>query len=165
MGKTSFPSYASLPEYFYHWVKEKPNAPFLKQPKGKQWKILTYLDAYDEASKITKSLQKLGLQKGDHVAIYSKNCYHWILTDLAIMMGGYVSVPLYYNLSAQQLGQVLDQSDAKVVFVGKLESWSGHAEKVPEETQIIRFPHYQGNIEVTQGLSWDELVSENIGSV
>ncbi len=161
MGNLSFPNYNSLPEYFYHWVKEKPDFPFLKQPKGNLWKTLTYQDAYDEASRMTKALQGLGLKKGDHVAIYSKNCYHWILADLAIMMGGFVSVPLYYNLSATQLGEVLAQSDSKVVFVGKLDNWSGHAEKIEDDTQIIRFSHYQGNEEVTEGLLWDDLVSGN----
>ncbi len=161
MGDLSFPNYNSLPEYFYHWVKEKPDFPFLKQPKGNLWKTLTYQDAYDEASRMTKALQGLGLKKGDHVAIYSKNCYQWILADLAIMMGGFVSVPLYYNLSATQLGEVLAQSDSKVVFVGKLDHWSGHAEKIEDDTQIIRFSHYQGNAEVTEGLLWDDLVSGN----
>ncbi len=161
MSNPGIPNYDSLPEYFYHWVKKKPNFPFLKQPKGNQWKILTFLDAYKEASRMTSALQKLGLRKGDHVAIYSKNCYHWILTDLAVMMGGFVSVPLYYNLSATQLGHVLSQSDAKVVFVGKLDNWSGHAEEIANDTQIIRFSHYQGNAQVTEGLLWDDLVSEN----
>lgn len=162
MSSVGIPNYDSLPEYFYYWVKEKPNSPFLKQPKGNQWKILTFLDAYNEASKMTRALQKLGLKKGDHVAIYSKNCYHWILTDLAIMMGGFVSVPLYYNLSATQLGDVLQQSDSKVVFVGKLEDWSNtHAEKIDNRTQIVSFPYYEGNIKITHGLAWDDLISEN----
>ncbi|MDH7447447.1 AMP-binding protein [Aquimarina sp. 2201CG14-23] len=161
MSSLRIPDYNSLPEYFYHWIDQKPDFPFLKQPKGNSWKILTYRDAYIEASKMTSALQKLGLKKGDHVAIYSKNCYHWILVDLAIMMGGFVSVPLYYNLSGKQLGQVLEQSDAKIVFVGKLDSWSGHVNEIKDTTQIIRFPHYEGNAKVTQGLLWDDLISQN----
>ncbi len=161
MSHQSFPSYDSLPEYFYHWVKEKPDAPFLKQPYGNQWKVLTFLDAYKEASRMTNALQKLGLKKGDHVAIYSKNCYHWILTDLAIMMGGYVSVPLYYNLSAQQLAQALQLSDSKAVFIGKLDNWPGYEQGTEDRTHVIRFPHYQGNAKVNKGLLWDDLVSEN----
>lgn len=161
MGSLGIPDYNSLPEYFYHWVKEKPDFPFLKQPKGDIWKTLTYLEAYKEASSMTNALQKLGLKKGDHVAIYSKNCYHWILADLAIMMGGFVSVPLYYNLSATQLGQVLKQSDAKAVFAGKLENWSQHPEEIQQDVQIIRFPHYEGNVKITQGKPWDDIIQEN----
>lgn len=162
MENQSMPNYNSLPEYFYHWVKEKPDFPFLKQPTGNLWKKITYKEAYKEASKIARGLQKLGLQKGDHIAIYSKNCYHWILTDLAILMGGFVSVPLYYNLSAKQLGQVLEQSDAKAVFVGKLEDWKTHADEINDNIQIIRFPQYSGNAKITQGIQWNDLVSDNI---
>ncbi len=162
MSSFEIPDYNSLPEYFYHWVKEKPDFPFLKQPKGNLWKILTYGEVYHEASRMTNALKAMGLKKGDHVAIYSKNCYHWILTDLAIMMGGFVSVPLYYNLSAIQLGEVLKQSDSKVVFVGKLEDWSDHhAAGITGNTQIIRYPHYDGNSEITQGVLWDDLILEN----
>ncbi|GAA4276605.1 AMP-binding protein [Aquimarina mytili] len=160
MSNSNIPDYNTLPEYFYHCVKEKPDYPFLKQPKGDQWHILTYKEAYDEASRMTSALQALGLKKGAHVAIYSKNCYHWILADLAIMMGGFVSVPLYYNLSAKQLGEVLQLSDAKAVFVGKLDSWSGHAEEITKDTHIIRFSYYEGNAKVNEGLLWDDLVSE-----
>ncbi|WP_109302734.1 AMP-binding protein [Aquimarina sp. AU474] len=161
MSDLSIPNYPSLPEYFYHWVRQKPDFPFLKQPKGSQWKILSFREAYDEASKISRALQSSGLKKGDHVAIYSKNCYHWILADLAIMMGGFVSVPLYYNLSAIQLGQVLEQSQTKAVFVGKLDSWSAHAAEIEDSVRIIRFPHYSGNAHVKQGLLWDDLVLQN----
>ncbi len=159
MGKLSIPDYGSLPEYFYHWVREKPNYPFLKQPEGALWKTMTYHEACDVASRMAKWFELAGLQKGDHIAIYSKNCYHWILADLAIMIGGFVSVPLYYNLSATQLGKVIKLSDAKAVFIGKLETWStAHAEEIPNDIKIIRFPHYNGNAQITQGQAWDDIV-------
>lgn len=154
----TIPEFDTLPEYFYHWAKEKPDYPFLKQPYGKNWKTITYQEAYQEASKVTTALQDMGLQKGDHVAIYSKNCYHWILADLAIMMGGFVSVPLYYNLSAKQLGEVLKLSDSKAIFVGKLESWSTHCQEIDQDIKMIRFPQYKDNAEVKEGISWDHLV-------
>ena len=161
MASIGIPDHDSLPEYFYHWVQEKPDATFLKQPKGTHWKIITFGEAYEQASKMANALISMGLKKGDHVAIYSKNCYHWILADLAIMMGGMVSVPLYHNLSANQLSTVLQLADAKAVFIGKLDQWLAHPEHVPNDVQIIRFPHYQGNAEVTQGVLWDDLVNSN----
>jgi len=157
MNQLKIPNYNSLPEYFYHWVKEKPKAPFLKQPFGNQWKILSYEEVYFEASKMVGALRNMGLVKGDHIAIYSKNCYHWIIADLAIMMGGFVSIPLYYNLSMEQLEQVLELSDAKAIFVGKLEQWWFPEEGILHDITIIRFPDYNGNAKITQGFAWDEL--------
>ena len=81
--------------HFYHWEKVQPNKVFLRQPKGDTWKTLTYAEAGQEARKMPTALAALDLKQGDHIGIYSKNCYHWILADLAIMMGGYVSAPFY----------------------------------------------------------------------
>lgn len=153
-------TYHSLPAYFYHWVATKPDEPFLRQPYGKTWKTLSYKDAFVEAGKMAQALQKMGLQKGDHVAIYSKNCYHWILADLAIMMGGFVSVPLYHSLSAAQLEKVLHISDAKALFAGKLDHWGERGKLVQGQFHLIRFPHYQGNAAVKEGIAWDALIRQ-----
>ena len=158
---TTIPKYDTLLEYFYHWVDTKPDFPFLKQPYGEAWKTLSYKEACEEAAKMATALGKMGLQKGDHIAIFSKNCYHWILADLAIMMGGYVSIPLYHNLSPSQLKEVLELSDSKLLFAGKLDAWGKHAEMVPKDLPLIRFPHYEGNDRVHQGTNWDELTASH----
>lgn len=145
-------------ERFYHWEKEKPNALFLRQPKGDTWHSLTYKQAGQEARKMTTALRDMGLQQGDHIAIYSKNCYHWILADLAIMMGGFVSVPLYSSLPKAQLAEVIELSDVKAIFLGKLDSWGDKSEALPPSILAIKFPHYNGNAEVTSGESWDDLI-------
>ena len=72
---------------------------------------------------MTSYLKSQGLVKGDHVGLISKNCSHWIIADLAIMMGGYISVPLYPNLVGEQLNQVLEHSEVKLLFVGKVDEW------------------------------------------
>lgn len=148
-------------EKFYHWESTTPDKVFLRQPKGDTWKTITYKEAGVEARKITTALRQLGLQKGDHIGIYSKNCYHWILADLAIMMGGYISVPLYASLPKQQLSEVIQLGDIKAIFLGKLESWGDKSEAIPDDVIPIKFPHYGGNAEVTVGHQWDELVKKN----
>lgn len=147
--------------YFYQWEKEKANQPFLKQPFGDQWKTISYAEAGQQARKMVTALQKMGLNKGDHIGILSKNCCHWILSDLAIMMGGFVSVPFYASLPKAQLAEVVVKSDIKAIFVGKLDQWGERAEAIPDQVTIIRYPHYQGNAQVTQGEHWDDLVKAN----
>jgi long-chain acyl-CoA synthetase len=148
-------------ENFYHWEKLNPNKAFLKQPYSKEWKTITYAEAGAEARKMLAALRKLGLQKGDHIGILSKNCYHWILADLAIMMGGFVSVPFYASLQGEQLDVVVNDSEIKLLFVGKLEQWSEETHQIPENVKIIKFPHYKGNAKINKGLSWDNLIAEN----
>ncbi|MEM6722853.1 MAG: AMP-binding protein [Bacteroidota bacterium] len=148
-------------EYFYRFEKETPNAPFLKQPYGDNWTTLTYRDAGQMARKMVNALRSMGLKKGDHIGLLSKNCYHWVVSDLAIMMGGYVSVPFYANLSGDSLRTVLDLSDAKLLIIGKLDKWDGVEEAIPEGMPVIKFPHYPGNAEVTVGEAWDELLAKH----
>lgn len=148
-------------DYFYQWEKEMPDKVFLRQPYGATWKTLTYRQAGEEARRMATALSTLGLQPGDHIGIISKNCCHWILADLAILMGGYVSVPFYPTLTADQLELVLKKSDSKALFVGKLDEWKMKRKGVPTDVQMIRFPQYPGNAEISEGLEWDVLTKEN----
>lgn len=145
-------------ERFYHWERTTPDRVFLRQPKGDQWLLLSYAQAGQEARKMASALRHLGLRKGDHVGIYSKNCYHWILADLAIMMGGFVSVPLYAALPKDQLAEVVALGDLKAIFLGKLDSWGEKRTAIPADTIAIRFPHYAGNTRIAMGKDWDQLV-------
>ena len=146
-------------EHFYHWEEVQPDKVFLRQPKGDQWYTLTYAEAGQEARKIATALEAKGLQPGDHIGIFSKNCYHWILTDLAIMMGGFVSVPFYASLPKEQLQEVIKLSDIKCLFVGKLDAWGDRAEAIPSDLSVIKYPHYEGNAAVTIGEDWNTLVA------
>lgn len=150
---------STLIEKFYHWEKTTPNQVFLRQPKGDNWKELTYAQAGQEARKMVTALQKMGLQKGDHIGIYSKNCYHWILADLAITMGGYVSVPLYSSLPKDQLAEVIQLGDIKAIFLGKLDDWGDRAGAIPATVKAIKFPHYEGSPKVTVGKDWNDIVA------
>lgn len=154
--------FETIVERFYHWEKTTPNKVFLRQPKGDNWKEITWAQAGQTARRMVSALRAQGLKKGDHVATYSKNCYHWILADLAIMMGGYVSVPLYSSLTGPQLQEVVGLGDVKAIFIGKLDVWdSGHEAALNDHIIAIKFPHYDGFVQVTQSLQWDTLTQEH----
>ena len=77
-------------ETFLHtfFMREEmhPDKVYLRQPYGDVWKEWTWAQVGDQARRMAAALHSLGLEKGDHVGILSKNCYHWIIADLAIMM-------------------------------------------------------------------------------
>ncbi|MEH0156181.1 AMP-binding protein [Limibacter armeniacum] len=150
----------TLIEYFYHWEKEKPNEVYLRQPFGKVWKEYTWKEVGDNARRIAAALQDMQLPMGSHIGILSKNCVHWVMADLAIMMAGYVSVPFYPNMTAEQLKLVLDKSDCAALFVGKLEEWEQQKEGVDQNLPIIRFPHYENNSLINEGKNWDDLLQQ-----
>lgn len=148
-------------EHFYKWEKTLANKVFLRQPKGNTWIDITYAQAGQEARRMAAALKEIGLSEGDHVGIISKNCSHWILADLAIMMSGLISVPFYASLSAAQLSEVIEKSDCKALFVGKLEKWGTDKDAVLTDIDVIQFPHYKGSAEITIGQNWTELVNRH----
>lgn len=151
----------SMVEHFYHWEQVQPDKIFLRQPSGNTWHSLSYAQAGQEARQMAAALKAKGLGSGDHIGILSKNCYHWILTDLAIMMIGAVSVPFYASLPKQQLVEVIELSDIKALFIGKLESWGNKGDAIPNDVMTIKFPQYQGNAEIAIGEDWNDLIAKH----
>jgi len=147
----------SLVEWFYHWEKETPDSVFLRQPVGDDWIEYTWKQVGDEARRMAAFLRSQGLIAGDHIGIISKNCSHWLIADIAIMMGGYVSVPLYPNLVGEQLRQVLEHSEVKLLFVGKIEEWESMKEGIPEKLQCVTLPESH----VKSYESWQSITSSH----
>ncbi|HET9486029.1 MAG TPA: AMP-binding protein, partial [Chryseosolibacter sp.] len=138
---------------FYRWEKQAPQHIFLRQPISGNWKTWTYQQAGQEIRKIASALQSLNLPVDSNVAIISKNCAHWIMADLAIMMAGYVSVPIYPTLSASGIQELLRHSGAKLVFLGKLDNYESQRSGIDSRLQKISFPFYGPE----DGLKWDDL--------
>ncbi|MCS6895128.1 MAG: AMP-binding protein [Bacteroidia bacterium] len=146
--------------FFYKWEAETPQKVFLRQPYGNTWRTLTWGEAGDQARRIANALRHMNVQKGSLVGILSKNCYHWILADLSILMCGAVSVPFYANLAPEDLRTVLEKSEITHLFVGKLDLgyWDKVRHVVPSHIQIIRFSDYPGSSQIRDGHAWDELI-------
>ena len=128
---------------------------FLSEPVNGVYQNFTWKSAGDEVRKMAAAIQAMGLQKGDKVAILSKNCAYWIMADLAIMMAGCVSVPLYPNISAATLQEILIHSDSKLVFIGKLDQPEQAQAAVPEHITQVCFPFYP----IKNCLNWADLTS------
>lgn len=150
----------SFLEIFYLREELHPDKVFLRQPKDSEWTEFTWKEVGIQARKLLTVLRDLGLKEGDHIGIISKNCAQWIIADLAILMGGFVSVPFYPTLSKDELQHVIGLSDIKVLFVGKVESWDIQKDAVPEELPCIAFPHYEGNSNVDCKLQWQKILDD-----
>ena len=145
--------YLSPLEMLYKWEKEKPNEIFLSQPINGVWHNWTWQEFGDEVRKMATYLKQLNLPSESKIGLLSKNCAHWLMTDMAIMMSGHVSVPLYPNLNAETLSKILSHSETKLLFVGKLDNYNEMKEGVPHEIPCITFPFYSENYP-----KWDDLL-------
>lgn len=138
-----------------HWVNETPDKVFLHQPKNRQYETHTWAEIKQQVEGVAASLHHLGLNKGDKVAILAKNCAEWFIADLAIMRAGMVSVPIYPSANADTIQYVLTHSEAKAVFVGKLDNQDMADQGVPGN--IIRLGMSYDTVPCQH--SWEQLQS------
>jgi long-subunit acyl-CoA synthetase (AMP-forming) len=151
-------NYPTLVDKIYELKSRLPDEVFLRQPFGDNWKEYTYEEVVNEALCLVTAMKNSGLQKGDKIGIYSKNCFHWIVSEIAIMLGGFVMVPYYSNLVGDALKEVIELSEIKFLFVGKLENWEQAKKAFPDDLTIVKFPHYEGNAVVKSGIDWDDFI-------
>ncbi len=124
----------------YHWEAAAPNQIALTQPMGLgAVQDFTWGQVADQVRRMAAHLQAQGWEPGSKVAILSKNCAWWLMSDLAIWMAGYVSVPLYPTLAHDTVHQILTHSEAKACFIGKLDGWEGMKPGVPVGMPCISY--------------------------
>ncbi len=80
----------------------------------------TYNNLSDEVEKIKALLFELGIKKGDKVAILSRNMPNWGITYFAIASIGAVVVPLLPDFHENEIKNIIEHSEAKVMFVSQL---------------------------------------------
>jgi len=151
--------YKNLLEWSYHWERTDPQRIFMTQPLGgsadnvRRW---TFGEVMHESRRMAAYLQSLDLPARSQIAICSKNCCYWVMADLAIWMAGHVSVPIFPTLTAETTGYILEHSESKLLFVGKLDPvWEIMKKGVPDGLPMVAFPLAPEN----DYIQWDEVVA------
>ncbi len=140
----------------YHWEKTTPDRLWLTQPLGDgEIKTYTWAEAMDEARRMASYLKSLNLEPGSRIGMISKNCAHFLITDIAIWMAGHVSVALYPTLNADTIAYILEHSDSQLLFVGKLDTFDEAKEAIPANLPCIAFPLAPP----TDYEKWDDIVA------
>ncbi|AXB32250.1 AMP-dependent synthetase [Vibrio campbellii] len=108
-------------EMILKWAAERPDEVYLKQIINRQFVEFTYAEVADQALRLVSALRNLGVQPGDKVALVSKNCAEWFICDLAMMLGDYVSVPVFPTAGADTIEYCVIHSESKALIGGKLD--------------------------------------------
>jgi len=144
-------------ERVYRFEKEHASKVYMTQPMGGgRVNKYTWGETMKEVRSIAAHLKSYGFPAGTKIAILSKNCAHFMMSDLAIWMAGYVSVALYPTLTAENVKYILEHSESKLLFVGKLDTWESQKSGVPEGLPCISYPLSPP----TDFPTWDTLVKE-----
>lgn len=135
-------STSDLPiERALHWAATRPDRIFLTQPLGGgKLDEFAWARVVDEARRMAAHLRSRGLPPRSQIAILSKNCAQFFIADLAIWMAGHVSVAIYPTLSGSAVRYILDHSESKLLFVGKLDAWDEQKGSIPPELPCVAFP-------------------------
>ena len=143
---------------FLNWEKKKGKNTFLVQPIDGKYIEFTWERVGNEARKMCNYINSLNLPKKSKIAILSKNCAHWIIADLAIMMSGNISVPIYANVNGDTAKYILNHSESELLFVGKLEKndWDDIKSNIPKKIKKIDFGYYNLDSDFHK---WDEVIS------
>jgi len=140
-------------EAFLYWEANTPKRIFLNQPILGKIHSYSFARAGEESRKIASYLKSLNLPEKSHIALLSNNCAHWIMSDIAIMMAGYVSIPIYPSLNAEGINQVLVHSESKAIIIGKLDKFESQKPGIPDIHKISI--DLYGNDE---GALWEDIV-------
>ncbi|MDW1988670.1 AMP-binding protein, partial [Vibrio sp. 811] len=124
-------------EMILKWAAERPNEVYLKQIINRQFVEFTYAEVADQALKLVSALRGLGIQPGDKVALVSKNCAEWFICDLAMMLGDYVSVPIFPTAGADTIEYCVTHSESKALIGGKLDDPAATQQVIDAMPELI----------------------------
>ncbi|HEV2447085.1 MAG TPA: AMP-binding protein, partial [Candidatus Sulfopaludibacter sp.] len=145
-------------ERVYRWERERADRKFLTQPfGGGQIRHWTWAEAVGESRRMAAYLKAQQWEPGSRVAILSRNCAWWIMSDLAIWMAGHVSVPIYPSLRAHSIRQILEHSGAKACFVGAIDEKEATGDWALPGMSWITLP----NASLDGDTSWEALIEAN----
>lgn len=147
------PFFKTPVDAFLYWESKQPDKLFLNQPINGKYKTYTYREAGLEIRRIAQSLKNLNIPEKGKIAILSKNCAHWIMADLAIMIADYVSVPIYPTLQADSIEYIIDHSEAQAIIIGKLDNYQNQKKGIKNILKI-GISLYDIDTEIT----WEKLV-------
>ncbi len=100
---------------------------------------LQYRDVARKIEKIHILLENAGIEKGDKIAICGRNSAHWTVTYLAVITYGAVVVPILHEFKADQVHNIVNHSEARLLFVG---------DQIWENLNEAAMPHLEGIIEL-----------------
>ena len=126
---------------------------------------LSFREVYEVVRAAAAGLAALGLSRGDKVAILSENRWEWLVSDFACLCSGVLDVPVYNTLTVPQVAYILENSQARLLFVSSAEQME-KAEAVRRQLDahidIVAYDSLQSPVDGV--LSWEEFLARGRAS-
>ncbi len=133
--------FLSVLERFYALETSAADRPFLHQPVDGNITTYTWREYADLVRKVAKSIVDMQLEPESKIAILAKNSAEWFISDLAILLAGHISVPIFSTAGQETIEYVCQHADVKLVFVGKLDDTENQLAAIPDNIKTVAFPY------------------------
>ncbi len=157
LGKT-------LPDLLDEAVERYPNPKGFNQPRANGgWTTMSNGAFRDAADEIALGLLEIGLERGDHTALFMESDMYFALADFGCLIAGVVNAPLYTTYAEDNLVYVTEHAEAQAMFVSNPEMLNALAKwlpRVPEVKTVVLAEGDPGGVRVPDGvrlLTLDEL--------
>ena len=115
---------------------------------------LQYHDVARKIEKLHIPFENSGVVKGDKIALAGRNSTNWAVAFLATLTYGAVAVPVLHEFTADQMHNIVNHSEAKLLFVGDVVATTIDATKMPALEGIIYIPDYSLVLSRTDKLTY-----------
>ncbi|MBZ5564161.1 MAG: long-chain fatty acid--CoA ligase [Acidobacteriia bacterium] len=114
MGNAEF---STLNELFLRAIEAHPKPDCFLFKAGGQYRGLASSEALRRVAALATALERLGVKRGDRVALLSENRVEWALTDYAILGLGAITVPIYTTLLEPDVEYIVRDSEVQGIVV------------------------------------------------
>ncbi len=119
-------------ECFYRWEQETPDKVYLRQAQKLQWREYTWREVGDRVRRLASYIREQSYPQGSSICIFAANCADWFVVDLAIMLSGHVSVPLYPGQDLGSAKYILEHSETRLMFLGAFDQAAEAKAQLPK---------------------------------
>ena len=95
------------------------NMPYLSQKGDKGWERVTFSEAKTKVLTLASAFIELGIRYEDKIAILSEAKNNWIISELAMLYAGAISVPLSIKLLPEEITLRINHSDTSVFIISE----------------------------------------------
>jgi long-subunit acyl-CoA synthetase (AMP-forming) len=156
----ALPAYRLILDHVQDHEIQRADQVYLTQPLDQgQVRDYTWRETLDEARRMARHLQSQGFKQGTRIGLITKNCAHFIMAELAIWLAGGTTVALFPTDSADNIRFVLEHSETRLLFVGKLDNWARQRTGVPEGLPCIALPLSDALAQQPDLPCWEDIVA------
>ena len=115
---------------------------------------LQYKDVARKIEKIHILFENCGVKPGDKIALCGRNCAHWAVSFLAVLSYGAVAVPILHEFNAEQIHNIVNHSESKLLFVGDVVATMIDEKEMPKLEGIVYIPDFSLVVSRTESLTY-----------